>query len=131
MQPVIHVADDGKTAQIRVRMMQQLSFGRGASMGGSIYENEAVKEDGVWKLSVDHTYNTWTASYDGGWMRGVSGQVPGPSKDLPPDAPPTLVFKMFPVVYDIPFHYANPVTGRTELPPIKHLAEFIQATSEN
>jgi hypothetical protein len=131
MQPVIHVADDGKTAKIRVRMMQQLSFGRGPSMGGSIYENEAVKEDGVWKLSVDHTYNTWTASYDGGWMRGVSGQVPGPNKDLPPDAPPTLVFKMFPVVYDIPFHYANPVTGRTELPPIKHLAEFIQATSEN
>ena len=90
MQPVIHVADDGQTAKIRVRMMQQLSFGRGASMGASIYENEAVKEDGVWKLSVDHTYNTWTASYDGGWMRGVSGQVPGPSKDLPPDAPPTL-----------------------------------------
>ncbi|HEU4626738.1 MAG TPA: nuclear transport factor 2 family protein [Steroidobacteraceae bacterium] len=124
MQPVIHVADDGKTAKIRVRMMQQLSFGRGASMGGSIYENEAVKEDGVWKLRVDHTYNTWTASYKGGWMRGVSGQMPGPSKELPPDAPPTLVFRMFPNVYDIPFHYANPVTGRTELPPITHVPEL-------
>jgi triacylglycerol lipase len=124
MQPVIHVADDGRTAKIRVRMMQQLNFNGRASMGGSIYENEAVKEDGVWKFSVDHTYNTWTASYDGGWMNGVSGRVPGPSKDLPPDAPPTFVFKMFPVVYDIPFHYANPVTGRTELPPITHIAEL-------
>lgn len=124
MQPVIHVAADGKTAKIRVRMMQQLNFGRGASMGGSIYENEAVKEDGVWKLSVDHTYNTFTASYNGGWMRGVSGQMPGPSKDLPPDAPPTLVFQMFPVVYDIPFHYANPVTGSTQLPPINHVSEL-------
>ena len=55
----------------------------------TMLENEAVKEDGVWKLSVDHTYNTFTASYDGGWMRGVSGQMPGPSKELPPDAPPT------------------------------------------
>ena len=24
---------------------------------------------------------------------------------------------MFPVVYDIPFHYANPVSGRTGLAP--------------
>jgi triacylglycerol lipase len=49
---------------------------------------------------------------------------PGPSKDLPPDAPSTLVFRMFPVVYDIPFHYSNPVTGRTELPPITHIPEL-------
>ena len=124
MQPVIHVAEDGKSAKIRVRMMQQLNFGQRASMGGSIYENEAVKENGVWKFSVDHTYNTWTASYEGGWTKGVNGGVPGPSKDLPPDAPPTRVFNMFPVVYDIPFHYANPVTARTELPPITHVAEL-------
>jgi triacylglycerol lipase len=118
MQPVIHVSDDGRTAKIRVRMMQQLSFGARASMGASIYENEAVKEDGVWKFSIDHTYNTFTASYDGGWTKTSNRAVPGPSKDLPPDAPPTLVFEMFPAVYDIPFHYANPVTGRTELPAI-------------
>ncbi len=131
MQPVIHVADDGKTAKIRVRMMQQLCFGSRASMGGSIYENEAVKEDGVWKLSVDHTYNTWTASYEGGWTKGVSGRVPGPSQELPPDAPPTLVFKMFPAIYDIPFHYANPVTGRTALPPITHIAELQKRAAQN
>ena len=106
-------------------MMQQMNFGARASMGGSIYENEAVKEDGVWKFSVDHTYNTFTAGYEGGWMRRRrAASVPGPSKDLPPDAPPTLVFKMFPAVYDIPFHYANPVTGRTELPPLEHDAGF-------
>jgi triacylglycerol lipase len=119
MQPVIHVADDGKTAKIRVRMLQQMSFGPRASMGGSVYENEAVKEDGVWKFSVDHTYNTFSANYDGGWTRVTASNVPGPSKDFPPDSPPTLVFDMFPSVYNIPFHYANPVTGRTELPPIK------------
>jgi acetyl esterase/lipase len=122
MQPVIHVAEDGKSAKIRVRMMQQLSFGPRASMGASVYENEAVKEDGVWKFSVVHTMNTFTASYDAGWAKTTSTGVPGPSKDLPPDAPPTLVFKMFPVVYDIPFHYANPVSGRTELPPLEHIA---------
>jgi triacylglycerol lipase len=73
----------------------------------------------VWKFSVDHTYNTFTANYDGGWTKVTGSNVPGPSKDFPPDSPPTLVFDMFPSVYNIPFHYANPVTGRTELPPIK------------
>jgi hypothetical protein len=122
MQPVIHVADDGRTAKIRLRMMQQLSFGPRASMGGSIYENEAVKENGVWKFSNVHTYNTFTANYAGGWAKAPGGGVPGPSKELPPDGPPTLVFTMFPNVYDIPYHYANPVTGRTELPPIEKIS---------
>jgi triacylglycerol lipase len=119
MQPVIHVADDGKRAKIRLRMMQQMSFGPRASMGGSVYENEAIKEDGVWKFSKVHTFNTFTANYEGGWTKVTASNVPGPSKEFPPDSPPTLVFDMFPSVYNIAFHYANPVTGRTELPPIK------------
>jgi acetyl esterase/lipase len=111
-QPVIHVAPDGQTAKIRSRMMQQLSFGTRASMGASIYENEAVKENGVWKFSVVHTFNTWTAGYDGGWARSAGRGVPGPSETYPPDGPPTFVFQMFPTVYEIPFHYPHPVSGR-------------------
>ena len=66
-QAVIHVATDGEAAKVRSRMMQQLNFGQRASMGASLYENEFVKENGVWKFSIDHTFNTWTAGYDGGW----------------------------------------------------------------
>ena len=112
MQHVIHVAPDGQSAKIRARMMQQLSFGTRPSLGASVYENEAVKEDGVWRFSKVHTYNTWTASYEGGWAKSPGTRVPGPSESYPPDAPPTLVFEMFPNVYEIPFHYANPVSGR-------------------
>jgi triacylglycerol lipase len=118
-QPVIHVAPDGQTAKVRSRMMQQLNFGQRASMGASLYENEFVKEDGVWKFSVDHTFNTWTAGYEGGWARNPGRGVPGPSKTYPPDTPPTFTFQMFPTVYEIPFHYPHPVTGRatsTRLP---------------
>ena len=119
-QSVIHVADDGATAKSRSRMMQQLNFGQRASMGASFYENEFVKEDGVWKFRVDHTYNTWTAGYDGGWVRSPGRGVPGPSKTYPPDAPPSFTFQMFPTVYEAPFHYANPVSGRESSvrPPI-------------
>ncbi len=118
LQPVIDVDPDGQHAKIRIRMLQQMSFGSRASIGAAVYENTAVKEDGRWKLQVDHTYNTLAASYDGGWTRGASRRVPGEDKALPPDAPPTAHFEMFPVVYDIPFHYANPVTGRKQVPAI-------------
>jgi acetyl esterase/lipase len=118
LQPVIDVAPDGKSAKIRIRMFQQMSFGTRASVGAAVYENTAVLEDGKWKLRDDHTFNTLAASYDGGWVRAANPGVPGPDKDLPPDRPPTYKFQMFPVVYDIPFHYANPVTGSRTVPPI-------------
>jgi hypothetical protein len=122
MQPVITLAADGNSAKIRSRMIQQMSFGQRASLGGAVYENEVVKENGVWKYKSVHALNTFTAGYQGGWAKSASRGVPGPSKDLPPDAPPTLVFEMFPTVYDIPFHYANPVTGRTGSPPIRSVS---------
>src|SRR6185437_999660 len=59
--------------------------------------------------------NTFTASYTGGWAQGASGYMPGPNPDFPWDAPPTQVFDMFPVVYEIPYHYVNPVTGAPEM----------------
>lgn len=117
MQPVIHISDDGMSAKIRVRMLQQMSSGSRASLGGAIYENEAIKEDGVWKFSKVHAYNTFSANYEGGWAKNATRGAPGMSSEMPADAPPTLKFEMFPTVYDIPFHYPNPVTGRTELAP--------------
>ncbi|HTT01707.1 MAG TPA: nuclear transport factor 2 family protein [Steroidobacteraceae bacterium] len=117
LQPVIDIAADGRTANIRIRLFQQMSLGGRASLGAAIYENTAVKQDGVWRLKVDHAYNTLAASYEGGWVHAAHTQLPGESKEVPPDAPPTATFQMFPVVYDIPFHYANPVSGRTAVPP--------------
>ena len=118
LQPVIDIAPDGKSAKIRIRMFQQMSFGPRASVGAAVYENTAVLEDGKWKLRDDHTYNTLAANYDGGWVRAANPATPGQDKDLPPDRPPSLKFQMFPVVYDIPFHYANPVTGAKAIPSI-------------
>jgi hypothetical protein len=112
LQPVIHVSADGQTARIRARLWQQMGSAERASMGGGIYENEAIKEGGRWKFKMSHVFNTFTANYTGGWAKSPGQVVPGPSKTYPPDAPPTTVFTMFPTVYAIPFHYAHPVTGR-------------------
>ena len=113
LQPVIHVSADGKSAKMRVRMMQVMGqAGKAGSWGGAIYENTAVKDGGVWKLAHEHAYNTFNASYVGGPAKAASGFLPGPNKQVPPDQPPSFVFKSFPAVYDIPIHYKNPVTGR-------------------
>ncbi len=131
MQPVIHIDEDGQTARIRLRMMQQLNFGTRASMGAAVYENAAVKEDGVWKFSKVHAFNTWTAGYEGGWGRNPGRNLPGPSEDYPPDTSPTLAFEMFPNVYALPFHYDNPVSGRASrwLPPEPASSPTSTATS--
>lgn len=119
LQPVIHVADDGSSARIRSRMLQQMSAGPRASIGAAVYENVAVKEGGVWKLAVDHAYNTLSADYQGGWSKAPGRNMPGPTPGFAWDGPPTVRTALFPVVYDIPYHYANPVSGRSDvaLPP--------------
>jgi acetyl esterase/lipase len=122
LQPVIDIAPDGRTAKVRARMLQQMSMGAHASMGGAIYENEIIKEDGAWKFSKVHAYNTFTAGYEGGWARAASTGMPGPAAEFPPDSPPTAGIAMLPIVYEIPYHYANPVTGRTALAPVPALA---------
>lgn len=116
LQPVITLGPNGRTAKIRSRVLQQMAFGTRASIGAGIYENQAVKVRGIWKLAVDHVYNTLGANYIGGWSWAPSSYMPGESKTDPPDAPPTAKIAMFPVVYNIPFHYSNPVTGRRSTP---------------
>lgn len=112
VQPVIIVAEDGQTAVARSRVIQMMGFaGRSASWVGGVYVNDFVKEDGVWKFKTDHAFNTFMANYEGGWAHASSQTLPGPSERLPPDTPPTQTFRPFPWVIDIPFNYANPVTG--------------------
>ncbi len=123
LQSVIHLAPDGDQATIRSRMLQQLNVGTSASTGAAVYENEAVREDGAWKFRSVHAYNTWGASYEEGWARTRGRAVPGISDSYPPDRPPTTVFTMFPAAYELPWHYANPVSGRHAGPaPVRHSA---------
>jgi hypothetical protein len=63
--------------------------------GSGIYENELVKQGGVWKFRRVHLYRTWKVNYNGGWAATSvrEGQL-YPSRSTPP------------------FHYRNPVSAR-------------------
>lgn len=112
LQPVITVAPDGKTAAGRWQGMVQLSEpGANGVWGVGIYENEYVKERGVWKISKLHFYPTAFTDYDRGWARSML-PMKGPSALFPPDKPPTVVYRTMPGNYIPPFSYKHPVTGQ-------------------
>jgi hypothetical protein len=112
LQPVIHVAPDGRTAKARWRGMVQLARpNESGQWGEGVYENEYVKEGGVWKISKLHFYVTAFVDYDLGFNKSAN-PIEGPSALFPPDRPPTEVYRSFPGVYIPPFHYPHPVTGK-------------------
>lgn len=121
LQPVIHIAPDGSTAQGRWRFLAQggelvSADGPGTSPSGTgylgmgTYENEYVKEDGIWKIRKLHAYfRMYTRDVDG-WGKTALPNT-RPESELPPDQPPTVVYDQYPSTYIPPFHYRHPVTG--------------------
>lgn len=113
LQAVISVAPDGMSAKARWQGMIQLAQpGANGIWGVGIYENEYVKDKGVWRIARLHFYVTAKTDYDLGFAKS---QLPmeGQSAVFPPDKPPTEVYRALPGVYIPPFSYKNPVTGKS------------------
>ena len=117
-QPVIHVAPDGRTAKMRSRAFSIMGNYEqlGIFMAG-VYENDFVKEDGIWKIKKDQVFNTYFAPYDIGWKDLPPRDPPGITDANPPDLPPSMPFEMYPTAFLPPFHYDNPVTGEPAAMP--------------
>ena len=137
-QPVIHVADDGRSASVRSRLFQGgSSRTRGSGLNGGMYNDQVVLEDGVWKLwsvNVDEFFFQ-SPSYEGGWSsakdtapasagRPAAAQA-AQNDPYPPDIPLTRLgdrergFRggpgdviAWPSIAPMWFHYKNPVSGR-------------------
>jgi SnoaL-like domain len=111
-QPVISIAPDGQSARMRSRALSIMGqYERYAQWMGGVYENEYVKENGVWKIKHDQVFNTYFTPYAVGWKDVQPRPPPGITASNPPDLPPTHPFEMYPKAFLPPFHYANPVTG--------------------
>ncbi len=110
LMPVVNLAPDGLTAKGTWRaVILTGQAGKSAQWGEGPYENEYVKERGVWKISALHWYQTLMTPYaDGGWARNpdVNGGHYAPAS-LPPDAPPTEQYKVWPGAHVPQFHFKN------------------------
>jgi hypothetical protein len=112
LQPIVTVAPDGRSAQGRWRFLAQIGdYQKSALWGTGTYENEYVKENGVWKIRKLHAYFRMYTPYADGWGKTANANT-HPERDLPPDRPPTVNYATYPSTYIPPYHYRNPVTGR-------------------
>ena len=101
LQPIVTVADDGLTANGRWRLFLMTGVagsGSGGNWGEGIYENEYVKENGVWKIRKLHWYATFVAPYEGGWLntgrQAVEDYALG--RGTTPDRPSERVLRTLP-----------------------------------
>jgi hypothetical protein len=72
--PVVNLSVDGATAKGRWNAMMLLADARGhARIEGGIFENDYVREDGVWKIAGLHFHPQYAGPYETGWTN-VGGQ---------------------------------------------------------
>jgi hypothetical protein len=126
MQDIVDVAADGLSAKGRFRALMQAGqhdSKRDKIPGfpmqcweAGIYENEYVKDRGVWKIKLLNYNMLWQADYEKGWAHDKPHLLPldktypenpnGPD-ELMPETP-----KFWPDTRSVPFHYPHPVTGK-------------------
>ncbi len=115
--PVVTLGADGKTAKARWRNILLVGeLGKHAELGEGPFENEYVKDNGIWKFSKVKWQQAILVSYAGGWAKNEDyNKGIWVSDKLPPDAPPTDDHGWWPQTYLPPFHFPNPVA--TYVPP--------------
>ena len=125
LQMVIDVAPDRRTAKVRGRSQMQAGLHETAEgqqrawWEGGIYENDYVKEDGVWKIRALRYYPFWHGSFAEGWAKTPIDFIPMadgsqlyPGDPLGPDELIEPRPRLWPATDTIPFHYPHPVTGK-------------------
>jgi len=88
-----------------------MSSASGGELSEGTYENTFVKQDGAWKIQSVHFYPRMIVDAATGWAKSAK-PAPGPSKEFPPDRPPTASYEIYPKFAVAPFHFDNPVTGK-------------------
>jgi hypothetical protein len=85
---------------------------------GGIYENEYIKQDGVWKILILKYSMHITADPREGWVKPE--RIASPQASQPrrysgpqPDIAPGGMDSRYPSGYIFPFHFIHPVTGKT------------------
>lgn len=134
LQDVVDVASDRTHARGRFRSFMQAGSheSRANPPGrlpkqwweGGVYENEYVREQGVWKIHVLNYNVTFHGLFESGWAHTPRDLVALFTKTYPEDplGPDALIEPrpaLWPETQVVPFHYVHPVTGKTWQPATK------------
>jgi hypothetical protein len=121
LQTIVSVLPDG-TARARGTEIGMIGKSGGRALWTqSIYENEFVKQGGVWKFKAMHVYPRFIVDAEKGWAKDAQ-PAPGPSREFPPDRAPSQTHEtdeIYPRFHIAPLHFNHPVTGRPPQYPEK------------
>jgi hypothetical protein len=79
-----------------------------ALIGCGIWENEYVKENGVWKFKKLFWNDIFCSPLDEGWVKNPFQGHPMKTVASSPD----YHFQHYPSGFILPYHFKNPVTGK-------------------
>lgn len=129
LQDVITIAPDRQTAKGRFRGILAGGWHDDAIAGkppqmpqqfweAGIYENDYIREDGVWKIKRLDYMMQWQADYETGWAHTVAhlqpAQVCYPENPIGPDVilPEKEVRETWPHRQEVPMSFAHPVLAQ-------------------
>ena len=76
-EPLVNLSVDGESASGRWYGLFLLGDARGnASFQGGVFENQYVREDGRWKISVLHFHPQYAGTYEAGWTNWKGQNLP-------------------------------------------------------
>lgn len=128
LQDIVDVAPDRASARGRFRALMQAGCHESNPnkppmlpqqwWEGGIYENQYVREVGVWRIKVLNYHCLYHALYEKGWAHTPAELTPAFTRTFPedPEGPDALVDPapaLWPQTAVVPFHYTHPVTGKT------------------
>ena len=134
LQDIIDVEPNGEIAHARARSMMQAGrhkdytdpsnpmLGARQWWEGGIYENEYVKDNGIWKIKVLDYNPLWHGMFEKGWAHQPANAYPFSAKTYPEDPlgpdviAPEAHRRLWPETPLVPFHYPHPVTGEPMVP---------------
>jgi len=112
---IVDIAPDGMTAKGRWYSSFTGAMPRAGAMraliGRGIWENEYIKEDGVWKFWKLFFVNIISSPIEDGWVKTPFLNNP-PANNKPPKTVRNKDWKPYPSGYIFPYHFKNPVSGK-------------------
>jgi len=74
--PVVNLAPDGASAKARWEALFFHGHGGAARIEGGVFENDYVRERGIWKIATAHYYPQFDGAYSDGWTNWGGGDLP-------------------------------------------------------
>jgi hypothetical protein len=74
--PVANLSADGESAKVRWETWIFHGAGGQARVEGGVFENEYIRQGGVWKIARAHYYPEFDGPYETGWTNWGGGDLP-------------------------------------------------------